>query len=224
MAAAGKGLGKRARRRLMVAIAINAVVAVLEVWATCVTISYNGVGGTFIFYTNCSNVFAGIACVVCLVLEVRMLRGGGKGLLGRGVKWLKYVASCCLLMTFFVVVFVLVPMLENAGYPGAWLMFCEKARPVTHLGGPLLVVASYLLFEADRSMTLRESLVGFVPTFVYAMVAYACNYARVWDGPYPFFQVWNMPVWETLLWFVALFVLAYALCQIPRLLARYIRF
>ena len=33
-----------------------------------------------------------------------------------------------------------------------------------------------------------------------------------------------MPVWETLLWFVALFVLAYGLCQIPRLLARRIRF
>ena len=206
------------RKAIIAAIAVNILVVVLEVWATCVTISYNGVGGTFIFYTNCSNVFAGVVCALMAVAEVRLLRGGAGP--GRGLVWAKFAACCCLLMTFFVVVFVLVPMLNNAGYQGAWLMFCDKARPVTHLVGPVLVVASYTLFEADRSLTLRQSLVGFAPTFAYAMVAYACNYARVWDGPYPFFQVWNMELWETLLWFVALFVLAFVLCQIPRGLSR----
>ena len=87
-------------------------------------------------------------------------------------------------------------------------------------GAPVIVTASYVIFEADRSMTLHQSLVGFAPTLVYAAVAYPCNIARVWDGPYPFFQVWNMPVWMSVLWFVALFCLSFALCQIPRLLAR----
>ena len=51
-------------------------------------------------------------------------------------------------------------------------------------------------------------------------MAYPCNILRVWDGPYPFFQVWTMPVWMSVLWFVALFMLSFGLCQIPRLLAR----
>ena len=88
------------------------------------------------------------------------------------------------------------------------------------LGAPLLVAGSYIVFEADRGMSLRQSLVGFVPTLAYAAVAYPCNILRVWDGPYPFFQVWTMPVWMSVLWFVALFMLSFGLCQIPRLLAR----
>ena len=78
----------------------------------------------------------------------------------------------------------------------------------------------YIFFEADRDMTLRQSAVGLVFTLVYAAIAYACNYLHLWIGPYPFFQVWDMPLWQTLLWFVALCVLAFALCQLPRLLGR----
>ena len=209
------------RRKLIAAIACNAAVVVLEIWGIIVTISYNGVGGAFIYYTNCANVLAAVACAVCLVGEVRALRGGRGP--GRGAAWLKFAGACCLLMTFFVVVFVLVPMLNNAGYDGARLMFTDKARLVTHLIAPLLVVPSYVIFEADRTMTVRQSLVGFYPTLAYAMLAYVCNIARVWDGPYPFFQVYNMELWETLIWFVVLFVLAFGLCQIPRFLSRFVR-
>ncbi len=206
------------RNKLKVAIAVNALVVVLEVWAMWFGIQRNGLAYNFEFYTELSNLFAGIACAVCLVAEIRALRGG-RGL-GRMVRWLKYAASCCLLMTLFVVVFVLTPMLYSIGRPGFYLMFVEGVKLITHLGAPLIVTGSYIAFEADRSMTLRQSLVGFVPTLVYAAVAYPCNILRVWDGPYPFFQVWNMPVWQSVLWFAALFFLAVGLCQIPRLLSR----
>ena len=157
-------------------------------------------------------------CAACAVDEIRALRTGGE--LGRTLRWLKYMASCVLLMTLFVVTFVLVPMLENAGYPGFYMMYIDGVKLVTHLGAPLVVTISYVLFEADRTMTFKQSLIGFAPTLLYAAVAYPCNILRLWDGPYPFFQVWNMPVWQSILWFVALFILAFSLCQIPRLLAR----
>ena len=228
------------RNKLVAAIVVNALVVVLEVWAMWFGINRNGVLGNFVYYTEWSNLLGGIVCALCLVAEVRTLLGGrggdgrgdggrsgdsGRGeqgaqFLNRGLCWAKYAASCCLLMTLFVVTFVLAPMINSIGRPGYYLMFAEGAKLVTHLGAPLLVTGSYVLFEADRSMTLRQSLVGFAPTLVYAAVAYPCNIARVWDGPYPFFQVWNMPVWQSVLWFIALFVLAFALCQIPRLLSR----
>lgn len=209
---------ENSRAKLKVAIAMNAFVVVVEIWAMSVGIGRHGLAGNFMFYTECSNLLGAIACAVCAIFEVRELRGG-EGCT-RAVRWLKYAASCCLLMTLFVVVFVLTPMLYSINQPGFYMMFIDGAKPITHFGAPVIVTASYVIFEADRSMTLRQSLVGFAPTLVYAAVAYPCNIARVWDGPYPFFQVWTMPVWMSVLWFVALFMLSFGLCQIPRLLAR----
>ena len=202
----------------MPAIVTNALVVLLEAWAIAVSISNNGMPGNFMFYTQCSNLLGAVACALCLVAEVRALRGGAGP--SRLLRWTKYAASCCLLMTFVVVVVVLAPMIESAGQPGFYLMFVDGAKPVTHLIGPLLVTGSYVAFEADRQMTLRQSLVGLVPTIAYTAVAYPANIARLWDGPYPFLQVWNMPVWMSVLWFVALLALSFALCQVPRLAAR----
>ena len=202
----------------MPAIVINALVVLLEIWALVVGISINGIPGNFIYYTQCSNLLGAIACALCLVAEIRA-RNGGAGP-SRLLRWMKYASTCCLLMTFVVVTVVLAPMIESAGQPGFYLMFLDGAKPVTHFLGPLLVTGSYIAFEADRTMTLKQSLVGLVPTVAYTAVAYPANIARLWDGPYPFLQVWNMPVWASVLWFVALLVLSFALCQVPRLAAR----
>lgn len=209
---------EESRNKLKAAIAVNVLVVAAEAWAMAVGIGRHGLAGNFIFYTECSNLLGAIACAVCAVVEARQLRGGP--VCPQILRWLKYAASCTLLMTLFVVVFILTPMLYSIDEPGIYLMFVDGAKPVTHLGAPLVVTASYVVFEADRAMTLRQSLVGFVPTLVYAAVAYPCNIVRVWDGPYPFFEVWTMPAWMSALWFVALFILSFSLCQIPRLLAR----
>ena len=205
-------------KRLAAAIAVNALIVVLEAWAIAQGIALHGLAGNFMYYTQCSNLLGGVACAVCLVAEVRELRGGAA--LGRMARLLKYWAACCLLMTLVVVTFVLAPMLESVGRPGFYLMFVDGAKPVSHLIAPLLVMGSYAAFEADRRMTLRQSLVGLVPTLVYAAIAYPCNIARLWDGPYPFLQVWTMPAWMSLLWFAALLAITFALCQVPRLLGR----
>ena len=232
---------KSTRNILVIAIAFNAVIVLLEIWAIGHGFGRRGLSG-LMYYTTLSNVFGLFACTVCLVAEIRALRGGhpaskANELYGgqptsyddalRGglpvphaVKMLKYSASCCLLMTLFVVVFVLAPAFNRAGYNGYQLMFLENELLVTHLLGPVLVFASYVLFEANRVMTFRQSVVGFLPTLAYAAVAYPCNIARIWAGPYPFFLVWDMPVWQSIAWFFALCALAAGLCQIPRLVGR----
>ena len=207
----------KSRKNLKLAIAINALVVVLEVWAAVNGIARRG-AESFMYYTALSNMFGCVACLVCLICEVKTLRAGAP--LPRYVRWIKFSAACCLLMTLFVVVFVLAPAYYSIDMPGFYLLFCVRELPITHLVGPLLVFGSYILFEADRDMTLRQSLVGFVPTVMYAAVAYPCNIAQLWHGPYPFFYVWEMPVWQSVLWFIALCVLAIALCQLPRLLGR----
>ena len=209
-----------AAARLKCSIALNALVVVLEIVAIGHGVAVHGVAENFVFYTECSNLMGGIACALCMVAEIRAFAAdrAAEFELGRKLCWLKYASCCCLLMTLFVVVIVLAPAYCAAGYNGYYLMFCERELPVTHLLGPLLVFASYVLFEAERPMALRQSLYGLAPTLAYAAVAYPCNIARVWEGPYPFFFVWNMPVWQSVAWFLALCAMATCLCQIPRLI------
>lgn len=204
--------------RLKTAIALNALIIALEAWALWFSMAKNGVIENYVFYTQCSNLMGAIACLSCLIAEVRQLRGGRP--LRRAARWFKFAGVCCTTMTFFVVLFVLLPMMENAGMPGWHYLYVDGSKPITHLVGPVLVFFSYIFLEADRAMTLRESCIGLVFTIVYAIIAYICNYLLLWDGPYPFFQVWNMPLWQTVLWFFALLALAFALCQLPRLLGK----
>ena len=206
--------------RLKTAIALNAAIVVLEAGAIGYSMMRNGAIENFVFYTQCSNLMGAIACLACLIAEVRGLRSGDDGAPSRGMRWFKYCSACCTAMTFFVVLFVLVPMMENAGMPGWRFMYVEGSKSITHLAGPVLIFVSYVFLEADRAMTMRQSAIGLIFTLVYAAVAYVCNYLLLWDGPYPFFQVWNMPLWQTVLWFIALLAFAFALCQLPRLLGR----
>lgn len=204
-------------KRLKPAIALNALVVLLEIWAIGNGVQQRGVAD-FMYYTELSNIFGGIACAMCLADEIRELRGGAP--LSHTAQLAKFCASSCLLMTFFVVVLVLAPAYSANGQNGFYLMFCVRELPITHFLGPLLVFVSYVLFEADRAMTFRQSLVAVLPTIAYAAVAYPCNIARLWEGPYPFFLVWEMPVWQSILWFVALLALSAVLAQIPRLVGR----
>ena len=205
------------RSTLKAAIVFNALVVALEAWAIIHGLTQRG-SVVFMFYTSLSNMLGALACIACLIGEIRELRGGP--VTSHSIRLLKYAGASCLFMTFCVVVFVLAPMYYSVGMNGFYLLFCLRELPVTHLAGPVLVCVSYVLFEADRTMTLRGSLIGIVPTIMYAAVAYPLNIAQVWHGPYPFFYVWEMPVWQSILWFIALCVLAFALCQLLRLAGR----
>lgn len=210
-------MGMDTQKSLKVAIALNALIVALEVGSLVLGMSHRGISA-FMFYTMLSNLLGGIACATYLYYELRELRRGAE--VPHSVRMLKYSAACCLLVTFSLAAFVLAPMYVTTGKNGFYLMFCRRELPITHLLAPALVCGSYALFEADRTMTFRQSLVGFAPTFLYVVIAYLCNITHVWNGPYEFFMVWNMPVWQSIVWFVGLCTLAICLCSALRLLAR----
>lgn len=195
--------------QMVVALLLNALLIALEVWA--VKVRYGEVGiGMFRFYTLCSNALALCTAMVTLVCLLSM------GSIPLPARLLKYVACCTQTITFLVVICVLTPLLNAAGQPGWHLMFMTSGRMVTHLLGPLLTVASWLLCETSlcEAQTMPGSwsiFVSLIPTLAYATVAYACNYLRLWDGPYPFLRVWNMPLWKTVTWFVVLLAAAIAI-------------
>lgn len=185
---------------------LNLVLVALEAWA--LTVRYLGSDlSMFQFYTQWSNLFAAIAGVVCLAVNF----GAGSQ---NGAHRLKFCACATQLMTFVVVTLVLAPMICATGENGYYQLFCKGVMPVTHLVGPALTMASYLLYERDPLPRRRECALALAPTLAYALVAYVCNYLRIFEGPYPFFLVWNMPLWQTAVWFVVLLAVASALIAV----------
>ncbi|MBR3225576.1 MAG: hypothetical protein IKF78_09655 [Atopobiaceae bacterium] len=185
---------------------LNVLLVVLETGALIVRFSNSDLS-MFQYYTQCSNLLAAIAGVVCLAANAGKVNAAHAHVL-------KFCACATQLMTFVVVVFVLVPMINSTGQNGFQYLFLTGVMPVTHLLGPALTILSYLLYEREPLPRLRECILALTPTLTYALVAYTCNYFRVFEGPYPFFLVWNMPFWQTSLWFVVLLAAASALIAI----------
>ena len=194
---------------------LNLLLVVLEAGALLVRY-LNSDLSMFQYYTQCSNLFAAIAGGVCVAANAGLID------LAHAHR-LKFCACATQLMTFVVVVFVLAPMINTTGENGYYSLFLTGVTPVTHLLGPLLTIASYLLYEREPLPHLRECALALCPTLTYAVVAYTCNYLRLFEGPYPFLLVWNMPVWQTALWVVVLLAVASALIGLFWLAATKIR-
>lgn len=191
--------------------ALNLLLVAIEVWALITRYLYSDLS-MFQYYTQCSNLLAAISGVVCLAACAGRIDPVC-------AHRLKFCACATQLMTFVVVVFVLAPMINTTGENGFHRLFLTGVTPVTHLLGPLLTIASYLLFECDPTPQRRECVLALTPTLAYAVVAYTCNYLLVFEGPYPFLLVWRMPIWQTALWFVVLVLLASALIAVLRFAA-----
>ena len=192
----------RATRKAWAAVICNAAVFVLEVIAVCFNLREGGFS-VFRYYTVESNVLAGLVSlyyVVCFFV--------GRGEVPRWMARARFYATCCLTITFLVVVFVLAPMLE--GYT-LWRLLTQGSMLYQHLLCPVLAIVSFIVFERDGRLTKRDILRSLCPTALYALVTVPLNVARVMRGPYPFLLVYEQPVWASVLWVFVIFGLAAAI-------------
>jgi hypothetical protein len=151
------------------------------------------------FYTEDSNLLAQLACAVMAVYQIISLKTGRE--LPGWVTTLKYVAACCLTVTFLVVIFVLAPTYGIGGY---YFMLLTGTMLYMHLLCPIVCVGSLLLFDSGAPLPRRAPLIALAPTAVYAVVTTILNVARVMEGPYPFLMVYKQPVWASVLWLIAI--------------------
>ena len=115
------------------------------------------------------------------------------------VRLFKYLAACCLAVTFLVVMLILLPMLRFSPYAVSRMLLTGSA-PFLHVLCPLLLVFSFLFLESPPFSRWRHICSALVPTCLYAAVAMTCNLLQILDGPYPFLRVRIQPVWASVLW------------------------
>ena len=158
----------------------------------------------FFFYTEQSNMFAAVVCGMVALAQLVCIFTGGE--VPRWLHTLKYIATCCLTMTFFTVVFVLAPM---NGPGGLYMLLCTSSMLYHHLLNPLAAFVSFLFLE--RRPLLPRSAVkwALAPTVLYGGILLWLNVQRVVEGPYPFLMVYQQSVQATVLWSVAILLTNY---------------
>lgn len=186
------------RIRLILNLIINLTIVVMELIA--INISFKKQGLTlFQYYTEDSNILALVACLLCSIYLIRNIITGNYEI-PKWVAILKYMAVCCLTVTFIVVILVLAPMQGSGGYQ---VLLFSGSLLYQHFLCPVLALAGFLLLDM-APLNKQDIRFAIVPTIVYAIVSILLNIIKVLDGPYPFLQVYEQPVWMSILWFIVI--------------------
>ena len=142
----------------------------------------------FQYYTQLSNFTALAASIVFLLT--------GSGMVS---VYLRYLATCMLVMTFLVTACILVP-----GGGGFKKLMLSGNGLYHHLIIPILSLISYICWEPHTDVWLLPSL----STLAYGIIMLILNGTGKVDGPYPFFRVKNQSPAAPVLWMLLLFGIA----------------
>ena len=187
--------------RRLLSIALNLFI----VWAEPIALPMSwdwGKEQMFIFYTEDSNILSACICAMVAVGQLVCIFTGRE--LPRWLHTLKYIATCCLTMTFLTVVFVLGPMYEDGN--GWYIMLFTGSMLYHHFLNPVLAILSLVLFERLPRLPLRQVWWALVPTILYGLYDLHGNITGAIDGPYPFMRVYDQTIQETLMWFAIILV------------------
>lgn len=184
------------RQIKLLPVAANAALIVLELVGTAISFRSGG-AKNLKYYTVLSNVFALVSSIAFLC---SYLRRGGK--VSHIAGMMRYIASCCLALTFLTVIFVLVPM--AIPYGTAANVLYKGAQIFHHIICPILSCVSFIFFEQDIELPKKAYITAVAPTLTYAAVFVILNLLKAVRGPYPFLHIYEQPVYISVLWFMIL--------------------
>lgn len=185
--------------RRVLSIVLNLAVVYMEPIAA--QLSWEAVGvQMFSFYTENSNFFTAFVCLLMAVFQLRALLTGRE--VPRWVKRLKYIATCCLTMTFLTVVFILAPYYKDEG--GVVFLLTASSMLYHHLLNPLCAFVSFVFLEREPRLSGKNVFCALIPTLLYGSIAVWANVQRLIVGPYPFLMVYEQTIQQSLEWLVAI--------------------
>ncbi len=162
----------------------------------------------WLYYTQLSNVAAVISSAIYIAFHSTRSKK-----LAAFVRGVRYLGVCSLTMTFMVVMCIFLPF---GGTPAVMERLLLHVNGVLHhLVCPVISVVSYVWFE-DGVKSRRALLIPVGATAVYAFAMYALNFLRLAPAPYPFFAVYEHPLWEIVAWFFGLLALVAGIAVVLR--------
>ncbi len=190
------------RLRLLLLLLADAAMIYMEIRALRIPWRDSGLS-MLRFYTNSSNLFALAVCILSAFVTAWTLISGR---LERPAwtKLLRHTAATCLMITFLIAAFVLVPSNSR----GTWLsmrrefirFMLKDAYLHLHTLCPLVLLFSFSLLDDPRPLSLRHTLWPVGCTLVYGLITLFMVGTYRYGAPYPFFQIHSQPVYITVLW------------------------
>lgn len=179
--------------RKSIDIVLNVLFVILEIIGIFVTI--NNIGFfDIVYYTHDSNLFALIVTIIYLYYKI------SKKEIPRIIHGLRFSSTICLMVTFLVVVFVLIP---SYNFNFKWLLF-KGANLYFHLFCPILLFILYVFFDLEYKYKRIDYLKVIIPTIFYALVLIILNIINLVEGPYPFLLVHKNPIYMSVIWFIVI--------------------
>ena len=149
----------------------------------------------FEYYTEDSNILAGIGSLLFVIYSIRNKE------IPMWLVMLRYISVCCLVVTFIVVVFVLIPTMSNSYLEGVRHLLLSGSMLFHHFLCPVISFLSFVLFEKDERLNKKKYIYyPFIPTLIYGFILITLNILRKVIGPYPFLMVYYQPWYMTIIW------------------------
>lgn len=193
------------RKKLVAYLILNILISVFEIIAFILVIQRRG-AETFQYYTQLSNLFLLICSLINIVFVVRALKTRKQ--VSHIVNLLTYMATCTTTVTLIVVLFVLSWMVGDL-----WWLLTYDSMLYMHTLCPILAIIM-LVWCAPERQNKKSALFALIPTIIYAIIGITMNVLRLWDGPYPFLQVYNQSVWASFGWAIVILSTAYIIARL----------
>lgn len=144
--------------------------SVILLTVTCVIASYLIFGNelldhgyqSFLFFTTDANTLGGIAAGLVIICDIKILQGK-RETVARPFTLIKYAGVVSLMLTFFVVLCMLIPIYGIGMQWGGRGFF-------NHLWTPVLSFVSFVFFDMHTKLKMRDTLFGLLPTLIYGAV------------------------------------------------------
>jgi hypothetical protein len=183
-------------KKLRIYLALNIIIVILETIGLSMAIA-NRRESAFQYYTQLSNLFLWITSILNIIFCIRILRKKAKAI-PHFVSLLSYMSICTTTVTLIVVLFVLSWMVGDL-----WWILTSGAMLYTHTLCPILAIVMFRLFAPEK-LGKKSAVYALAPTIAYAIIGIAMNTTHTWEGPYPFLQVYNQPLWASVAWIIGI--------------------
>ena len=195
------------------ALFIHIMLVVMELIGLNYTFSVHDGFKMFIYYTDNSNVLCLLVSALFVMFMLPALSKGrtsgfvstymmqhykGSRRMPGWITLLRYICTCCLMLTFLVVLFVLGP---KKGFADQLL---KGVHPIDHVIAPVLSLMSFLFLETAEPLPKKAPVYAIIPTVIYAVILIGMNVAGLADGPYFFLRVHEQSLIMAVFWTVAI--------------------
>ena len=166
----------------------------------------------FLYYTENSNILSGISSLLLVIFLI--IKKEFKCI----PEWLcvfRYIGTCCLALTFIVVVTILIPSDTLSYIDGIKHFMLQGSMLFHHFLCPVISFISFTLFESNEKLNKKKTIwYALIPTFIYGLIFITLNILKVVDGPYPFLRVYRQPWYMSIVWIFIIFVGNYYIAKL----------